>query len=70
MMLAILNYAVTTSNPTQVVQTAEQTSGSIFWILYVIGNILVFVFTRKAKKEANKTKQEIVSMFEAKGGQE
>lgn len=68
--LWIVNTAVGSESPEQVIQNAEEVSGYGGWILWVITNILVMVVSGKAKREANKTKQEIITEYIRKEGKE
>jgi len=58
----IVNHAVASSNPEQVLQTAQTTSNNMFWFFYIGMNLLIVYFCSKAKKEANRTKEEIIRM--------
>ena len=62
--LWIINVAVGSSNPEQVIRNAESTSDYAFWFFWIIGNFLVMIIGSKAKREANKTKKEIIEEYE------
>lgn len=62
--LLIVNHAVQSSNPEQVIQTAEKTTDWLFWFFYIGMNLLIIFFGSKAKLEANKIKVELIEKYD------
>lgn len=64
--LWLVNTAVNSSNPDQVVENAQTTTDYMFWFFYIGMNVLIMWFGGKARMEANKTKKEIIDMTDNK----
>lgn len=64
--LWIVSYATGSNDPVQVMETAEKTTDYAKWILWIVTNLLVMLVAGKAKREADRTKTEIIDMYESK----
>lgn len=68
--LWIINHAVSSNNPQQVLEHAQTVSYYIKWIGFILMNVVVMFVAGKAKIEAQKTKEEIIKDYLSSGAKE